>query len=396
MKIFWITPETPYPPNTGGKIGIWKRIEYLSRTNEIYLYSIKESEADEKERSKMEQYCAKAALFKRKQKLVALFEGVFYPYPAVSRWNRKMKQELLKDYERILPDYIMVDSPQMIGVLPDNIIHEGRVILNQHNLEYQTLDCIAQNFKGPRKFLYHFVSRQMEEYEKKIYLNRNICLYTFVSQKDKECFEKQYKDRNTELVPVGAELHKNVEANANANKNMIFVGKMSYFPNEQGAIWLIDEVMPIIAKQIPDVVLYIVGKNPTNSLLKRVTGRKNIVITGAVESIEPYYDNCELSLVPIMSGGGVNVKLVEAMGYGKMVVSTSKGVEGTEFIRNTHLRVEDDASSFAEACVEYLRHPNSKENMDIRNNGYQLVENNYSWATVVGKLERRMLEMLDQ
>ena len=87
----WITPECPYPPNTGGRVAIWKRIEYLSRTNNIYLYSICDSKDEFIQVESMLKFCKSVKLYTRNTKITSLLRSVVNPYPATSRWNKQLK-----------------------------------------------------------------------------------------------------------------------------------------------------------------------------------------------------------------------------------------------------------------------------------------------------------------
>lgn len=151
MKIIWITLECPYPPNTGGRVGIWKRIEYMSRNNEIYLFSIIDDEEEMKYKIKINEFCKEVNMFSRRNLVESGLISFFKPFPAVSRWNPDMTTAILKIEKRIKSDYIVVDFPQMIEVLPNNDYILEKTILNQHNIEYLTMKSLAKGIKNPIK-----------------------------------------------------------------------------------------------------------------------------------------------------------------------------------------------------------------------------------------------------
>ena len=269
----------------------------------------------------------------------------------------------------------------MIGALPKSILSSGKVILNQHNIEYEALASLSKSTNKLRSLIYRFVSQQMHIYEKYIYRKYNFLLQTFVSVIDKEKFEQEYKLYNTVLIPVGAEISD--DCGVLENYNFLFVAKMSYPANEEGALWLINEILPRVNKTLPDAKLYLVGKDPTDLIYDASKGNENIIITGKVDSLDPFYKSCNLVVVPIMTGGGVNVKLLEALGYNKYVVTTSKGVEGTNFINSKHLFISDDPEEFANQCIEILQHPSSEEFIRMKENTKQLIHKQYSWENIV-------------
>lgn len=387
MKLFWVTPECPYPPNTGGRVGIWKRIFHMSNKNDIFLYSICDNELDYKYEKYINKYCVETKLYKRCNKLKSLLTSIVLPFPAVSRWNKWLQIDLEEDFDIIQPDLVIIDFPQMIGILPLNIRVSGKIILNQHNIEFLTLRSLSNNTSLIKGIVYFIVSKQMELYEKIVYKKTSIKLYTFVSDKDKEYFEKRYGLTNTLLVPVGAELYQRQEIKENCH-NLVFVAKMSYPANEVGALWLINKIFPLIKKKVSDAQLYLVGKEPQESLYDASKNNADIIITGVVDSLTEYYDRCNVVVVPIMTGGGVNVKLLEALGYGKYVVTTSKGIEGTKFKDSIHVKVADTVEDFANTCIELLLNPFSNRNIKMKEEAMRLMYENYSWEGIVKNYEK--------
>jgi len=316
MKIIWIMPECPYPPNSGGRMAMWKKIEYLSKSNEIYLYSIIDNLEDEKHKQEMLQYCSEVNLYLRKKAISSLLKSIYYPYSAISRKNKKLKRDVEKACKEFVPDCIIVDFPQMMLNLSKKTISSQTVVLNQHNIEFETLYALSKSAHSKlKKIIFNFVGMQMRLYEKKLYAAKNISLYTFVSESDKIFFEKRYNCSNTYLVPIGTEQYES--KNDLKSHNILFVGKMSYPPNIEAVKWFAENVFSELVKTIPDAKFYIVGKEPVAEVEELADKNSNIVVTGAVDSVQPYYDKCNLVIVPVFHGGGVNVKLLEALGIWK-------------------------------------------------------------------------------
>ncbi len=386
MDIIWITDECPYPANTGGRVGVWKRIEYMSYRNNIYLFTIIDDADEKKYIDSIRKWCKDVYMYERNSKIKILFQLFRYPYPAVSRWNKNMKEDIEKLSESLNPDYILVDGPHMMGVLSNKVINNQQVVLNQHNIEHLSLKSIGIDTYNPiKKILYTITSYKMEKYEKKVY-NDKIILYTFVSSTDKKYFEQKYNKKNTLLVPVGAEL--NFDLIYNNRHIMIFVAKMSYQSNEDGAIWLLNNVWEKVLEKVPDANLYLVGKNPSEKLRSLAKEHKGVIVTGTVDDLEKYYAKTNLVVVPIFSGGGVKVKLLEALGYGKIVVTTKKGIEGTKFKNKKHLIATENSNVFAKECISIMNNPKKYEVM--QKNVIQLMTEEYSWKSIINAFEYKL------
>lgn len=374
------------PENTGGRIGTLKRIEYLSKNNDVFLFCIIDCQKDEQYKTDLEKFCKEVHLYNRnKHKLNTLLNIFKYPYACASRTLQVLKKDVEYTYNSNHIDYVIVDFPQMIKNIPPDVFNDGKVVLGEHNIEYVTLDNLAESIVNPfKKFIYRMEARRMKVYEEKIYNENKIRLYTFVSSEDKLFFEKTFGKENTLLIPVGSEImpYKGMVR----RQNIMFFGKMEYPANAEAACEFAENVFVKVLEKLPKATLYIVGKNPLPKVIKlKERFKDRIIVTGTVDSVEPYYDIASLIVVPLKHGGGVKVKVLEALGHGKLIITTQKGIEGTDFINGYHLIVAKDNKDFAQQCVNVIKEPQKFEK--IRKNGYDYVKANYTWKAIIGSFE---------
>lgn len=387
MKIICISAECPYPANTGGRIVVMKRLEYFSQNNEIYFFCAIDSDDEYKYTPNLLEYCKEVHLYKR-NRYFALLKLIKAPYVCVSRWFTSMKYDIERCFKNEKIDWIIVDFPQMLGNIGEKIFNSNKLVLNQHNIEYLTLRNLAESINNPlRRILYSIEARRLYRFEERCYRNLNIKLFTFVSIEDKAFFEEKFGKVNTMLVPVGAEVHEYEENKDNQNIISYF-GKMSYPANAEAAIWFSNNVFPIIQKEIPESKFYIVGKDPSKDLLNLSESNSNVIVTGTVDKIEDYYKLTDLVVVPLSHGGGVKVKVLEALGYGKLVVATAKGIEGTTLQNQKELLTAESAEAFAQICINALQNISSYEK--VRRYGYENIRKNYTWKAIVGKFEQEL------
>lgn len=286
---------------------------------------------------------------------------------------------------------MIVDFPQMLMNISPQIMKSGKVILGQHNIEYVTMNNISKSMDNPiKKLIFCMESKRMEAFEKKIYEKNQVRLYTFVSSDDKAFFEKTFGKKNTLHVPVGCEVQPYDKANG--EYNIMYFGKMAYPANAEAACDFANNVFSEILKTLPEAKLYIVGKDPLPKV-KQLDERfgNNIVITGTVDSVEPYYEKASVVVVPLRHGGGVKVKVLEALGHGKLIITTQKGIEGTDFLADKHLVVANDDADFANKCIGALTNPDSYEN--IRKGGYEYVKDNYTWQAIIEAFEQTLIKL---
>lgn len=135
-------------------------------------------------------------------------------------------------------------------------------------------------------------------------------------------------------------------------KTVLFVATMGYAPNDDAAHWLVRRIWPRLRRIVP-VRLALVGSNPSPSLVQ-LGSQRDVIVTGTVADITPYYRDAALAVIPIRAGGGTRVKLLEAAAHGIPIVSTTLGAEGTTFRHGHELLIADTEERFALACADLL------------------------------------------
>lgn len=382
MRILWITLESIFPANTGGRIGVFKRLEQVAKGHDIYLF-YPYDETDGKEG--LEKYCKKIYAYQRKRTIGVLLNCLRYPYTVASRCMKQMQRDIERCIVESKIDVINVDFPHMaINLRKVSKKYNIPIVLNEHNIEWQFYrEISASSTFFLKKILYRIDSKRLKKYEEDISRKIHFSAITFVSTKDRETYKQWIGSKNNlYLIPVGADEPKIFWEGGNLDdKKIIFVGKMSAQPNEEAAIWFAKKVFPQILMVYPNAKFYIVGKEPTDLLLELKS--QHIIITGTVETVADYYINCDLAVLPLLHGGGVKVKLLEALSYECPIVTTSVGIEGTDFQSSAWLRIADDESSFAKACVEQLSLTGKSS---IRNNiedvNIRLFHKKYTWSSI--------------
>lgn len=381
MNILWITLESILPANSGGRIGVFKRLEQVSKTEKIFLFYPYDEKGEIQYKKDLEKYCEEVHAYSRqKNRKNALRKLLKYPYTVASRDIQEMKVDIKNCIKENKIDVINVDFPHMcVNILDLDI--EVPIVLNEHNIEWKVYKNIAKSKRNIFKKCAYFIdSFRLKKYELRISKKLDFSRITFVSSEDLNEMVREgiYEKEKTVLIPVGADLIEklpDVEKKGN-KKTIIFVGKMSYGPNIEAAKWFVNSVFPLIYKSIPEVVFYIVGKDPTDEV--KSLSSETVVVTGMVDSVEEYYENADLVVLPLRNGGGVKVKLLEAISYKKPIISTSIGVEGTLYSDRETIPVYDSTNEFATACINAL----DSLYVDKYEEMYRLFVKNYAWDKI--------------
>lgn len=158
--------------------------------------------------------------------------------------------------------------------------------------------------------------------------------------------------KNVVVVPNGAVVPDCVRRVP--EERVLFVGVLWYEPNSLGVEWFLSYVWPLVHQEVPTVHLDIVGNGPSERILS-ANGRLGVTVHGFVEELESLYERATLSVVPLHAGGGTRLKVLEALGRGVPVVSTSIGAYGIPLGDSHGLLRRDGVRAFAGACIELLR-----------------------------------------
>ena len=144
------------------------------------------------------------------------------------------------------------------------------------------------------------------------------------------------------------------------------------------------DIFPKILAKDPTCQLSIVGNAPPSEI-KALGSLPNVTVTGFVPDIRPYLAAASVVIVPLLSGSGTRLKILEAMAMGKAVVSTTVGAEGIKYVEEQNIIIADNAETFAARALELLA--NFKRRLEMGENARKLAEEKYSWKSAAKELD---------
>lgn len=168
-----------------------------------------------------------------------------------------------------------------------------------------------------------------------------------------------------------------VTAQEGMEKVLLYAGAITYDANYEAVAWFLREIFPLIRKKEPSAVLWVTGKHGERPL----PTQDGVKLTGFVDDIHALVAGAAVSIVPIRTGGGTRLKILEAMGLRSAVVSTPKGAEGLGATDGTHLLLGETPQQFAEQVIRLLANDKLRERIEAA--AYNFVAENYDWASVM-------------
>ncbi len=259
----------------------------------------------------------------------------------------------------------------------------ARLVLDEHNLEYEVFDRLAAGERSPlRRWFHRREEARFRRFEQGWWRRVDGCLVT--SQREEEIVSRLAPATPVEVVPNGVDLDEFRPAETPPEPaTAVFNGLLHYRPNLDAAAHLVDEIWPLVQRRRPDARLAIVGRGDEADL--RRLRRPGVEVTGEVPDIRPYLDRAAVVVVPVRMGGGTRLKVLEGLAMEKPMVSTTLGCEGVDVQDGEHLLVADSPGSFAAAVVRLFEDPAAARALGRA--GRARMEEAYSWNLAGSRLD---------
>lgn len=371
MNILILAHKMPYPPKDGGSIVTLNYAKEFSRFGcdvtilamNTYKRRFKVDEIPSDLRSIIKFYAVDVdTKIKPLYLLVNLFQNKSYH---IWRYGSsdKFKEKLIDLLRNNKFDIVQLEGLYLAPYL--NVIRENsnaKVVLRAHNIEYEILERYAEWERSLLKKLWLKIqAKRLKDYEFKM-LN-NFDAVVAITDRDAKIFKENGCRVPIHIAPAGIEIENYNPDEDGKNESLFFIGALDWFPNQQGLEWFLKNVWLEVHKRFPDLKFYIAGRNPHLwRFSKKISKFPNVELVGEVEDAREFMRSKGVMVVPVFSGSGIRVKIIEAMAMGKIVVTTSIGIEGIEYGNVNNVLVADTVDEFVEKITFALT--------EIKNEGW--------------------------
>lgn len=286
-------------------------------------------------------------------------------------------------------DAVLFEGSMIAGYrLPPDM----RMIVDQHNIEYELLKRTYEQEKAPLRKWYNWRESRLLKQEE-IERCRKAELVLVTSERERLVLKEFLPEHVIEVVPNGVDIEtfRASGLEREGPEQIIFTGTMDYYPNTHGVLFFAQQCWPLILAQVPAATWQIVGRNPPPEV-RKLGELPGVTVTGTVPDVRPYLAASSVAIAPLQIGSGTRLKILEALAMQKAVVSTSVGCEGLAVVPGKHLLVADQPEAFAQAVVALMR--DSERRTSFGAAGRALVESEYSWEWCGNRLSRILEEMV--
>lgn len=391
MNILIITPRIPYPPYRGDKLKIFNLGKQLLKNNSVtiatFLRSKKQlKEIEELKKLKFNVFAIRISLL---ESCLNVIKAFFTKIPFQVAWykSKRMENQLNKLLESGGFDIAYFHLIRAAQYLPEKRLESKilRIIdfTDAVSLYLNRFYSVEKNLV--KKFLLGIEKRRIEKYES--IANRFDAVF-ICSETDREYLKKQGVHVKINILRNGVDIHQFASEKISFDRNrIIFTGNMPYYANYDAAIYFAKEIFPLILREVPEAVFYIVGQNPPAKI--RSLASKSIVVTGFVEDIKAEYLKSNINIAPMRFGAGTLNKIIESLVLGVPVVATPIAVEGFPEELKSMINVANNPEDFAKQVIRYLSFPElRKEFMELDKS---IIKEMLSWENIVSQFEKYII-----
>lgn len=280
-------------------------------------------------------------------------------------------------------DIVQLESIFMGEYIPVIRRHsQAKIAVRTHNIEHLIWQRMIANEKNPAKKKYlSLQNARLKVFEYNVLKDCDAIVP--ITAVDQQYFESWEVGKPFFASPTGLLLDRYaVDHSRELPLSVFHFGSMDWMPNEEAVLWFVKEVWPGVHKAVPEAKFHVVGRGMT----ARVDSLDvpGVVIVGPSESPEKVYHDYQVMVVPLLSGSGMRIKLVEGMAYGKAIVSTRIGAEGIPVQDGVHCRLADEGSAFADAVIELLH--DERRRAALQAEARRLAEDRYDNKKLVKQL----------
>jgi polysaccharide biosynthesis protein PslH len=369
MRILQLSNKPPYPPNDGSSIAMCNMsFGFIANGIDLTLLTINtkkhfkpDSEVDEtfKKQSNY-QSVYRDTNVTAAGALMNLFSSRSY---MVSRFYFKEFEEkliaLLKEKDF---DIVHLESIFMGDYIP--VIRKyskAKISIRTHNIEHLIWQRMIENERSPVKKKY--LSLQNKRLKKFEYQTlQSVDAVVPITSVDEVYFRAWGINKAYSSSPTGLVFDNYPIDNSKELPLSVFhFGSMDWMPNEEAVLWFTENVWEKVLQKIPQAKFYIVGRGMSQKVSSLI--KPNVIVVGKTETAEKVYHNYSVMIVPLLSGSGMRIKVIEGMAYAKPIVSTSIGTEGIAVSSGKNCLLADSPDDFANAVIEILSSKEKKESL---------------------------------
>lgn len=392
MNFLKISHKPPVPAIDGGCIamlalteGLLARkhsVKELTLATQKHPFLPEKMPSDYREKTKIESVSADTTP-KAVPALMSLLQGNSYN---MSRFDVPEFRELVaKTLQEKSFDAIILESLFSTACIPEIRKHsDAPILLRSHNVEYEIWLSLAINSKNPvkKQYLYTLASSLKKA---ELAAMKQVDGIAFISPDDARTYQTLGYEGPSMVLPMGLdrETFPQPVTELPAKPTLLFLGALDWSPNREGLDWFLKHCWPSIREAVPETQFVLAGRNAPEKWVEELP--ETVDFRGEVVSQAEILGQAGIVLVPLLSGSGIRIKILEALSWGKGLISTPIGVQGLGGVDGKHWLVSDQPNELSEKVIFGLRNPQAM--VDMGKEARSWVMEHFDNQTITAQLE---------
>ncbi len=384
MRILCLTSRLPYPPNRGDRLRALNFIKHLSREHELSLVSFIADESEREHLETLKSYFQDVQVvhMSSRQSALAVLLNLWRREPLQTLYYRSqamqqlVDQILVKNHFDTVYVHLFRMAPYVLGWSDSYRIMDLTDVISKEVVR-------SLPFRGPAsRLVYSFDRSRIERYER--FIARAFEETWLISEADRHVLANDCPAANIRVIPNGVDAEAFYPTGQPGQPNsLIFVGHLRVFHNVDAVTHLVQEVLPLIRRQIPGCTLEIVGASPSPQIQK-LADDPAVTVTGFVPDLNAHLNRAAVFVAPLRFAAGVQNKVLEAMSTARPVVTTAIVASGLGARPGHELLVADEPQATADQVIALLRDGDLRAR--IGQAGQAFVRARYTWEHVVERM----------
>ena len=369
MKILQISYRVPYPLKDGGTIGIYNYTKgYHDLGHEVTLLAMNTTRHYVNENELPKSFTSLADLrlvsvdniVKKEDAFLNLFTSKSYN---IQRFiSPAFEDELVDILEAQQFDVIHFDGLYSSPYLPTvKAYSKAKTIMRAHNVEHVIWQRLAKNSEGFLKKQYlQLLARRLKKYEEQV-INKFDAIIA-ITEEDKSLLQQLGCATKIMVSPAGIDINSYIPDRSTTEWPSLFhIGALDWMPNREGLMKFITEEWSAINAKFPDLKFYIAGRNMPQWM--KEWKYPNVILVGEVEDAIKFINSKSIMIVPLYSGGGMRIKIIEGMALKKAIISTALGAEGIPYTDGKNILIAKEKGDMLKCISKCMYDKKFAENL---------------------------------
>ena len=364
MKILQLSNKVPFPPKDGGSIATANltkgfalancQVTVLAMNTTKHHVEIKHHPfLDENPDLKVELFGVDVDT--RIKPVSAIFNLFFsrLPYNAVRFISNDFKKELIRHLNTNTFDVVQLEGLYLTPYIPlIRKYSKSLISLRAHNIEHEIWQRTAIQANGLRKKYIEILCSRIKHMEEN-WVNKYDALVT-ITQRDTDVFNTMENTKPVHVTPSGIFINEmSLEKPDSKELSLFHLGALDWSPNQEGLLWFLKNCWKQIHTELPELKFYIAGRNAPEWFIRKIK-LPNIIYCGEVDDAQEFMKSKTIMIVPLLSGSGMRIKIIEGMALGKAVVTTDIGTEGINSSHQVNIMISNTPAEYVKSVEDLI------------------------------------------